>query len=82
MQLVWLSGLISVITLRGKDFNKTTAGVGLLGFGLLVVCIIGGGRYTSIGEYTTVQGIIVAVQYFGGGLLSPAWYILVGLRLL
>jgi hypothetical protein len=83
MQLVWLAGLIlSVIMLRSKAFSKATAWVGILGLGLLVVGIIGGGHYTSTGEYTAVQGIIIAVQYIGGGLLSLAWYILVGLRLL
>ena len=43
---------------------------------------MGGGHYTITGEYTTLQGIIVALQYIGGGLLSLVWYILVGLRLL
>lgn len=83
MQLVWLSGLIlSVVMLWSKSFSKTTAWVGILGFGLLVVGIIGGGHYTSTGEYTAFQGVIVAVQYIGGGLLSLAWYILAGLRLI
>jgi hypothetical protein len=83
MQLVWLSGLVlSVIMLRSKDFSKATAWVGILGLGLLVAGIIGGGHYTSTGEYTLIQGIIVAVQYVGGGLLSLVWYILVGLRLI
>lgn len=83
MQLVWLSGLVlSVIMLRSEDFSKTTAWVGILGLGLLVVGIIGGGHYTSTGEYTLIQGIIVAVQYVGGGLLSLVWYILVGLKLI
>jgi fumarate reductase subunit D len=83
MQLVWLAGLIlSVIMLRSKAFSKATAWVGILGLGLLVVGIIGGGHYTSTGEYTAIQGIIIAVQYIGGGLLSLVWYILVGLRLL
>lgn len=83
MQLVWLCGLIlSVIMLRSKTFSRATAWVGILGLGLLVVGVIGGGHYTSTGEYTPVQSIIVAVQYVGGGLLSLAWYILVGLRLL
>ena len=83
MQLVWLSGLVlSVIMLRSEAFSKTTAWVGILGLGLLVVGIIGGGHYTSTGDYTLFQGIIVAVQYVGGGLLSLIWYILVGLRLI
>jgi fumarate reductase subunit D len=82
MQLVWLCGLIlSVVMLRSDAFSKATAWVGILGLGLLVVGIIGGGHYTSTGEITAIQSIIVAVQYVGGGLLSLAWYILVGLRL-
>ncbi|UCH60245.1 MAG: hypothetical protein JSV61_01885 [Anaerolineales bacterium] len=64
-----------------EAFNKATAWVGILGLGLLVVGIVGGGHYTSTGEYTAMQGIIVFIQYVGGGLLSLAWYILVGLRL-
>jgi fumarate reductase subunit D len=83
MQLVWLAGLIiSVVMLRSEAFGKATAWVGILGLGLLVAGILGGGHYTSTGESTAVQSAIVAVQYIGGGLLSLAWYILVGLRLL
>ena len=82
MQLVWLAGLVlSIVMLRSKEFSKATAWVGILGFGLLVVGIIGGGHYTSTGDYTAIQAAIVAVQYIGGGLLSLVWYILVGLRL-
>jgi hypothetical protein len=82
MQLVWLCGFIfSIITLRSDVFSKATAWVGMLGFGLLVIGIIGGGHYTSTGSYTAIQAAIIAVQYVGGGLLSLAWYILVGLRL-
>lgn len=40
-----------------------------------------GGHYTAAGTPTAVQSAIVALQYIGGGLLSLAWYILVGLRL-
>ncbi|HSF82504.1 MAG TPA: DUF4386 family protein [Anaerolineales bacterium] len=82
MQLVWFAGFVlSVVMLRSEAFSKATAWAGILGLGLLVAGIIGGGHYTSTGDYTAVQGIIVAVQYVGGGLLSLAWYILVGLRL-
>lgn len=82
MQLVWFCGLIlSIVMLRSKAFSKATAWVGILGLGLLVVGIVGGGHYTSTGEYTALQAAIIAVQYIGGGLLSLAWYILVGLRL-
>jgi hypothetical protein len=83
MELVWFAGLIlSVVMLRSESFSKATAWVGTLGLGLLVVGIIGGAHYTSTGEYTAIQGVIVAVQYVGGGLLSLAWYIMVGLRLI
>jgi fumarate reductase subunit D len=83
MPLVWLAGvIISVVMLRSEAFSRATAWVGILGLGLLVVGILGGGHYTSTGESTAVQSAIVAVQYIGGGLLSLAWYILVGLRLL
>lgn len=83
MPLVWLAGLIlSVVMLRSKAFSNATAWVGILGLGLLVVGIIGGAHYTSTGELTATQSIIVAVQYVGGGLLSLVWYILVGMRLI
>ena len=82
MQLVWLAGFVlSILMLRSETFSKATAWVGILGFGILVVGIIGGGHYTSTGDYTAIQAAIVAVQYIGGGLLSLVWYILVGLRL-
>ncbi|MFN2266363.1 MAG: DUF4386 family protein [Anaerolineales bacterium] len=82
MQLVWLAGLIlSIIMLGSTAFRKASGWVGILGFGLLLVGIIGGANYTSSGEYSAIQGIIVALQYIGGGLLTLAWYILVGIRL-
>jgi hypothetical protein len=83
MALAWLAGLIlSVVMLRSKAFSKATAWVGILGWGLLVVGTPFGGHYTATGTPTAVQSAMVAVQYVGGGLLSLAWYILVGLKLL
>jgi hypothetical protein len=83
MPLAWLAGLIlSVVMLRSKAFSKATAWVGILGLGLLVVGTPFGGHYTATGTPTAVQSAMVAVQYIGGGLLSLAWYILVGFRLL
>jgi len=83
MPLVWLAGvIISAVMLRSEAFSRATAWVGILGLGLLVVGILGGGHYTSTGESTAVESAIVALQYVGGGLLSLAWYIMVGLRLL
>jgi hypothetical protein len=82
MQLVWLSGFIlSIVMLRSEAFSKANAWVGILGMGFLVIGVVGGGHYTSTGDYTTIQAAIIALQYIGGGLLSLAWYILVGLRL-
>jgi len=49
--------------------------------GLLLVSIPFAG-YTTAGTTTAVVSAIVAVTYIGGGLLSLAWYILIGLRLL
>jgi len=83
MALAWLAGLIlSVVMLRSKVFSKATAWVGMLGLGLLVAGMPFGGHYTATGTPTAVQSAMVAVQYIGGGFLSLAWYILVGLRLL
>jgi hypothetical protein len=82
MPLAWLAGLIlSILMLRSKAFNKATAWVGILGLGLLLASIPFAG-YTTTGPTTVLVSAIVAVTYIGGGLLSLAWYILVGLRLL
>jgi hypothetical protein len=82
MPLAWLAGLIiAVIMLRSKTFSKVTAWVGTLGLGLLLASIPFAG-YTTAGPTTSVVNAIIAVTYIGGGLLSLAWYILVGRRLL
>jgi hypothetical protein len=82
MPLVWLAGLIiSAVMLRSKAFSKATAWVGIIGLGLLLASIPFAG-YTTTGPTTTVESAIITVTYTGGGLLSLAWYILVGLRLL
>jgi fumarate reductase subunit D len=82
MPLVWLAGLVlSALMLRSKAFSKATAWVGILGLGLLVASMPFAG-YTTTGTTTAAVGAIVAVTYVGGGLLSLAWYILVGVRLL
>ena len=81
MPLAWLAGLIlSIVMLRSKAFSKATAWVGILGLGLLVASIPFAG-YTTAGPTTAVVSVIIAVTYIGGGLLSLAWYILVGLGL-
>jgi hypothetical protein len=82
MPLAWLGGLIlSVVMLRSQDFNRATAWVGIIGLGLLILSIPFAG-YTTTGPTTVAVGAIIAVTYLGGGLLSLAWYILVGLRLI
>jgi len=82
MPLAWLAGLIfSAVMLRSKAFSKATARVGILGLGLLVASMPFAG-YTTTGPTTAVVSAIIAATYIGGGLLSLAWYILVGLRLL
>ena len=82
MPLVWFAGLIlSVIMLRSQAFGKITAWTGILGLGLLLASVPFSG-YTTAGPTTTVVSVIVTVSFVGGGLLSLAWYILVGQRLL
>lgn len=82
MPLAWLGGLIvSLVMLRSDDFSRLTAWVGILGLGLLLASVPFAG-YTTAGEPTAAVSAIVAVTYVGGGLLSLAWYILIGLRLL
>jgi hypothetical protein len=82
MPLAWLAGLIiSVVMLRSKVFGRATAWAGILGLGLLLASIPFAG-YTTTGPTTAVVSAIIAVTYIGGGLLSLAWYILVGRRLL
>jgi hypothetical protein len=81
MPLAWLAGLIlSVLMLRSKAFNKATALVGILGLGLLILSVPFA-VYTTSGSTTALLSAITAVTYIGGGLLSLAWYILVGLKL-
>ena len=82
MPLVWFAGLLlSVVMLRSRAFSKTTAWTGILGLGLLLASVPFSG-YTTAGPTTTVVSAIVAVSFIGGGLLSLAWYILLGRRLL
>jgi hypothetical protein len=83
MPLTWFGGLmLSVVMLRSRDFTRATAWAGIVGLGLLVAGVPFGGHYTDTGASTAVQSAVVAAQYIGGGLLSLAWYILVGLGLL
>ncbi len=82
MPLAWLSGLIlSLVMLRVKVFSKTTAWMGIIGLGLLIASMPFAG-YTTVGAKSAMVDAIIAVTYIGGGLLSLAWYFLVGLRLI
>lgn len=82
LPLTWLAGLIlSAVMLQSKTFGKATAWTGILGLGLLSASALFAG-YATTGPTTALVGAIVAVTYAGGGLLSLAWYILAGLRLL
>jgi hypothetical protein len=82
MPLAWFAGaILSIIMLGSKAFNKATAWVGILGLGLLLASMPFAG-YTTTGTPSAIVSAIIAVTYIGGGLLSLAWYILVGLRLL
>jgi hypothetical protein len=82
LPLMPLAGLIlSTVMLRSKTFSKVTAWAGILGLGFLAASGLFAG-YATIGPITAITTIIVGVTYAGGGLLSLAWYILVGLRLL
>ncbi len=78
LPLTPLAGLIlSTVMLRSKTFGQVTAWAGILGLGLLAASGLFAG-YATTGPTTAVVSVIVAVTYAGGGLLSLAWYILVG----
>ncbi len=82
LPLMPLSGLIlSIVMLRSKTFGKVTAWAGILGLGLLSASGPVAG-YATTGPTTAIMTIMIGVTYAGGGLLSLAWYLLVGLRLL
>ncbi len=81
MPLAWLGGMIlSIVMLRSRTFNRATAWVGVVGLALLLASVPFAG-YTTTGTTTPIVSAIVAVTYIGGGLLSLAWYILVGVGL-
>jgi hypothetical protein len=81
LPLVWVSSLIvSVVMLRSKIFSPATAYVGIFGFALLAASVPFA-TYTTTGETSAAVAAIIFITYTGGGLLSLAWYILVGVRL-
>jgi hypothetical protein len=82
LPLTWLAGLIlSTVMLHSKTFSKAAAWAGILGLGFLSISSLFTG-YATTGPVKAAVSVIVAVSYAGGGVLSLAWYILVGLRLL
>ncbi len=82
LPLISLAGMIlSILMLRHKMFSKATAWTGILGLGLLAISGLFAG-YATAGPTTAITSIIVGVTYAGGGLLSLAWYIVIGLKLL
>jgi hypothetical protein len=81
--LVWLAALaISITMLRSNFFGKATSWIGIVGFILLLIGIPFS-TYTSVSPTGPgpVVTAIIAIQYAGGGILSMAWYFLVGRRL-
>ncbi len=81
MPLAWLGGLIlSVVMLQSKAFGKLTAWAGILGLVLLVATIPFSGYATGPAAGSTLEAIVIAFTIVGG-LLSLAWYILVGYSL-
>ena len=81
MPLVWLAGvIISAVMLRSGIFHKATAWTGIFGLCLLLASVPFSG-YT-FGPTTGAMVTVAVGTDIGGGLLSFAWYILIGLRLL
>jgi hypothetical protein len=65
--------VISIVMLRSKVFDKATASVGILGFGLLLI-------FEVCSSFVPALGVAMLFA-MGGGLLSMAWYILLARRL-
>jgi hypothetical protein len=66
--------LISIVMLSSHLFNKATAYLGIVGFGLLLTFEI----FSSFVAGLTMMAMALAIF---GGLLSMAWYILIAVRL-
>ncbi|MGD8406625.1 MAG: hypothetical protein PVJ21_23415 [Anaerolineales bacterium] len=66
--------LISVVMLRGGVFSKINAYVGILGFSILLVFEYFSSFISGLSDVTLMLSMF-------GGLLSMAWYILLGRRL-
>jgi hypothetical protein len=79
--LVWTAGLIfSILMFGSKEFGSAAASIGVVAFTLLVPSFLFAG-YTY-GGATAIGATMAYITSIGGGLLSLAWYILVGVRLL
>ena len=82
LPLLWAGGWIaSVVMLRSGTFHRVTAYAGILAFPLLLAGMPFA-SYTTTEALPAVEAVIVGVSYIGGGLLSLAWYVLVGRRLI
>ena len=82
MPLVWLSGIIiSLIMMKSNEFKGSTAWVGILGFGLLILSVPFAG-YTTTGTTTFAMKAIIFLTYMAGGILSLMWYIMAGTTLI
>jgi hypothetical protein len=64
---------ISMVMLRGQVFNKATAYVGILGFGLLLI-------FEVCSSFVPASDVAM-IFAMSGGLLVMAWYILIARRL-
>ncbi len=81
MPLAWLGGLIlSVVMLQSKAFGKLPAWAGILGLVSLEVTIPFSSYTTGPAAGSALEAAVIAFTMIGG-LLSLAWYILVGLDL-
>lgn len=67
--------LISVVMLRGKIFGRAAAYAGILGFAILSIFEICASFVSALSDVAMLLAMI-------GGLLSMAWYILLGRKLL
>lgn len=82
MPLVWVACImVSAVMRRSAHFSRAAAYIGIVAF-LLLIASAPLVSYTTTDPKTTVESVIVAVSYAGGGLLSLLWYVLIGWRLL
>lgn len=83
MAIIWASSiLLSILMVRGKVFGVVTAIMGIAGFSFFLLGVTVPAGYTSTDALTAGETVITSLSIAGGGLLTLAWYILVGLKLL